>query len=1007
MSWLRSAVNKAVEVGNKNNLSRTVKNYADSVVHHAGQAVAGGAKILQDRIGARNFRSAKQTIKRLEEAAVSCRGSERTLLLKRWLIALKDTEKLSHDSSEDKENTLNEHTASDDSKESPRRPSMASYYDSDVGGEPMNFRDVFLQSQALEGIALSMILEAPNEEEVSLLSVMFGLCLTGGKEVHNAVVSSIQDLAKAFSSYEDEVLVKREELLQFAQGAITGLKINADIGRIDAEASSLKKKLDGMTASQKSSEVHDNGPEGTTPETIESLKEALAQIRACSRLEGLLLEKKFLNNGDSPEIHAQKVDKLKVLSESLANSSVKAEKRISDHRSQKEEALKVRVAKASEASEKEKVNWPSVSGPLGLGVPRVLAAALQEGQLGARNFRSAKQTIKRLEEAAVSCRGSERTLLLKRWLIALKDTEKLSHDSSEDKENTLNEHTASDDSKESPRRPSMASYYDSDVGGEPMNFRDVFLQSQALEGIALSMILEAPNEEEVSLLSVMFGLCLTGGKEVHNAVVSSIQDLAKAFSSYEDEVLVKREELLQFAQGAITGLKINADIGRIDAEASSLKKKLDGMTASQKSSEVHDNGPEGTTPETIESLKEALAQIRACSRLEGLLLEKKFLNNGDSPEIHAQKVDKLKVLSESLANSSVKAEKRISDHRSQKEEALKVRVAKASEASEKEKELASEIAELEKQRDDLEAQLKKVNISLAAANARLRNAREERDQFDEANNQIVEHLKMKEDELSKSVASCRIEADVLNTWLNFLEDTWVLQCSYAEMKEKQVNDELERHEDYYVKLVIHLLSAYKKEFGPSISRIGKFVENLKKLSDGPETASGAEKDDSGLLNPRKHLEEEYLDYEAKIITTLSVVDNMKEQFYAQQSKISRKGDQKVKELFDDIEKLRGEFESVERPNLEMENPPPKEEAPSTETIKSGPPEPRNKDAGAHKAETDEHPKSPVAKADQVLDPAAELAKLESEFGKVGQDYSAEEIGDWEFDELERELRSGD
>lgn len=50
MSWLRSAVNKAVEVGNKNNLTRTVKNYADSVVQQAGQAVAEGAKILQDRI---------------------------------------------------------------------------------------------------------------------------------------------------------------------------------------------------------------------------------------------------------------------------------------------------------------------------------------------------------------------------------------------------------------------------------------------------------------------------------------------------------------------------------------------------------------------------------------------------------------------------------------------------------------------------------------------------------------------------------------------------------------------------------------------------------------------------------------------------------------------------------------------------------------------------------------------------------------------------------------------
>lgn len=612
------------------------------------------------------------------------------------------------------------------------------------------------------------------------------------------------------------------------------------------------------------------------------------------------------------------------------------------------------------------------------------------------DYKSFKKTVARLEEAAVSCRGGERVELLRRWLGALQDIEaELSGSDLKDPEDC--DPSSETDISKAP----LALFYDADIEGGPMNFRDVFLYSQALEGITLSMVLEAPSEEEVSLLLEIFGLCLTGGKEVNKKIMDTVQDLAKALSNYKDEVLVKREELLEYTQSVISGLKRNADIMRIDAETLELWKKLDEKEKSRAQiTEDQDKSSGNISVENIEGLKEALIEVRLCSRVEELVLKKKSISPGDSLEIHSQKIDKLKILADSLANSSSKAEQRILENRRQKEDALNFRVKKENEVSTVEKEVLDEIAELEKQRDELEAQLKKVNISLNAAAGRLKKTREERDQFDEANNQIIFKLKTKEDDLSKSIASCNVEANVVKTWINFLEDTWQLQSTYNEQKEKKTCDELERCVSSFLKLTKHHLSVFKEVLSPSIESIRTYVDNLVVLNSREETKQDEDDEASEKTNPRISLEEEYLETEKKIIIALSIADHIKKLFYSEQRANSRRDDPEVKNLIAEIEKLRGEFESIERPMLSIEA---NKSKPLPEERSELSPSPIQAPATPKAAHVDS-PKSPM-KPEQHLNPDNELANLGAELGSEDRDFSGEEINGWEFDELEEDLKN--
>ncbi|KAL4555793.1 hypothetical protein LXL04_038425 [Taraxacum kok-saghyz] len=108
-------------------------------------------------------------------------------------------------------------------------------------------------------------------------------------------VKDIQNLAKSFSVYNVEMLVRKEELLQFAQTAITGLQVTGDIARIDFEISQIQQRPNGMKSQQSSIEGSEISSEATSSSTSSmDIEEPVTHIQLCCRLKSLLLKKQML-----------------------------------------------------------------------------------------------------------------------------------------------------------------------------------------------------------------------------------------------------------------------------------------------------------------------------------------------------------------------------------------------------------------------------------------------------------------------------------------------------------------------------------------------------------------------------------------------------------------------------------------------------------------------------------------------------------------------------------------
>jgi hypothetical protein len=55
---------------------------------------------------------------------------------------------------------------------------------------------------------------------------------------------------------------------------------------------------------------------------------------------------------------------------------------------------------------------------------------------------------------------------------------------------------------------------------------------------------------------------------------------------------------------------------------------------------------------------------------------------------------------------------------------------------------------------------------------------------------------LQDDELVRSISSCKTEGYIVTKWISFLEETWKLHCSYMQLKDDQTKYML--HTVYYV-----------------------------------------------------------------------------------------------------------------------------------------------------------------------------------------------------------------
>ena len=350
--------------------------------------------------------------------------------------------------------------------------------------------------------------------------------------------------------------------------------------------------------------------------------------------------------------------------------------------------------------------------------------------LATANYNDYNLAVERLEQHAKKMSGEDRLVSLKRWIAVLRELK--GSKAGLPKRGSEEEEEEDDVARGLVANAHSVLFFDEEISPEPMNFRGLFLRSSGLEAIVDNFVQVGPVEKEQKLLVELFDLVFGGTSHQHKAVVAALADFAQALEQQPTEQVVPKAKITGLVIGAISKLKAKAELEALDAKLQKLEAEVGEKLTDEKESRTDDAA-------AVAALEVVQASSRGLGMLQRRLdLVKALQRNEEELE---EAVEALEATKAEIRKGKEDVDSQLVDSKLKKLEGDTFRESRLKEVEKELGVVGKEVEGLQKRKDDLEAELSRVNAALAKAHGRETTLKEERQAFEESSTEVLDHLR--------------------------------------------------------------------------------------------------------------------------------------------------------------------------------------------------------------------------------------------------------------------------